>query len=133
MSTRSSLAYIEYQRESGSLHIYFEMMDCKYYMHDEWGGKVELPKDVAKDFAEILNDKYKHLAPVNPMLEKWKKRCRGKKGKSKCIHYLPMNATDIVCGQLLEKGLGYQSYPEYTSDKGKVSCEKCRATRIFKD
>jgi len=53
--------------------------------------------------------------------------------ESRCIHYLPMNGVDIVCGQLLEKGLGYQSYPEYTSDKEKVTCEKCRATRVFRD
>jgi len=130
MSTRSSLVYIEYPRISGSLHIYFQIADCRYYIQDEQGGIVELPKD----FAKILNDKYKYLIPKDPMREEWKKKRRAKgEGESECIHYLPMNGVDIVCGQLLEKGLGYQRYPEYTSDKEKVSCEKCRATKIFRD
>jgi len=41
-----------------------------------------------------------------------------------------MNAVDIACGQLMEKGLGYQKYPEYTSDKEKVTCEKCKARKL---
>jgi len=73
MSTRSSLAYIEYERKKGNLHIYFEMMDCTYQMQDEESGIVELPENIAKDFANILNTKYKHLIPKDPMFEKWKK------------------------------------------------------------
>jgi len=76
MSTRSSLAYIEYPRIAGSLHIYFQMGDCRYYMQDEQGGMVELPRDIAKDFAKILNDKYKYLIPKDPMREEWERKRR---------------------------------------------------------
>lgn len=134
MSTRSSLVYIEYPRINGSLHIYFEMADCKYYLQDEQGGKAELPKDIAKDFARILDDKYKYLIPIDRMREEWERQQGKKDGQeSKCIHYVPMSDVSIACGQVLEPGLGYQLHPEYTSEKKKVTCEKCRATKVFRD
>jgi len=74
MSTKSSLAYIEYERKGGNLHIYFESMDKKYYIADEFCSRVELPEDIAKDFAEILNTtKYKHLVPKSSF-EIWKEK-----------------------------------------------------------
>jgi len=80
MSTRSSLIYIEYPRIAGSLHIYFQMADCRYYIQDEQGGKAELPKDIAKDFARILSDKYRYLIPKDPMREEWERKQRKKDG-----------------------------------------------------
>lgn len=73
MGTKSSIGYIEYPRQGGSLHIYFEMMDCKHYIQDEEGGTTELPKDIATDFAKLLETKYKHLVPKNPLVEELKK------------------------------------------------------------
>ncbi len=76
MSTKTSMAYVEYEREKGNLHIYFEMMDCKYYIQDEEGGQAELPKNIALDFVKVLETKYKHLIPKSPIkewLEKQKK------------------------------------------------------------
>lgn len=73
MSTKSSLEYIEYPKKGGSLHIYFEMMDCKHYIQDEEGGQAELPKDIAEDFAKLLQTKYKHLIPKSSF-DEWKEK-----------------------------------------------------------
>ena len=54
MSTKNSLAFGEYI-EKKSLHIYQELMDGKYYIEDS-NAKVELPEDIAKKFAKILNE-----------------------------------------------------------------------------
>ena len=48
MSTKSSLAY-----ERG-LHIYFELIDEKYYIEDEGFNRIQIPKDVAIKFSQAL-------------------------------------------------------------------------------
>lgn len=53
MSTKSSVGYKDFVHKT-TLHIYLELLDGKYYLEDD-NSKIELPKEVAIKFAEVLN------------------------------------------------------------------------------
>lgn len=60
MSTRSSLAYKEFERKF-TIHVYHEMMDSEYYLESD-DGKVLLPtKELAEKIAAVINKEGKEV------------------------------------------------------------------------
>jgi len=52
MSTRSSIAFVEYQ-ELKQLHLYREMLDGKIYLAG-MDGKVEIPESISKELGKLI-------------------------------------------------------------------------------
>ena len=55
MSTKSSLAYVEVEADPITINIYYDLMDGKFYLETN-EDSICLPEDVARKFAEVLND-----------------------------------------------------------------------------